>query len=68
MSWSLDIDSPLRGGAMPRSYSGDLRDQMIEVMEMAGASRGSVSPLEAHKESILALIAERPDLTLRRRL
>jgi len=70
---------------MPRSYSGDLRERVIEVVEMEGASRreaaerfdvsassavkwlqrwsksrsakpkprgGSVSPLEAHKESI----------------
>jgi transposase len=97
MSESLDIDSPLRGWAMPRSYSGDLRERVIEVVEMQGASRreaaerfdisassavkwlqrwsksrsakpkprgGSVSPLEAHKESILALVAEQPDLTL----
>ena len=34
MSESLDIDSPLRGWAMPRSYSGDLRERLIEVVEM----------------------------------
>jgi transposase len=101
MSESLDIDSPLRGWAMPRSYSGDLRERVIEVVEMEGASRreaaerfdisassavkwlqrwsksrsakpkprgGSVSPLETHKESILALVAEQPDLTLKETL
>jgi transposase len=101
MSESLDIDSPLRGWAMPRSYSGDLRERVIEVVEMEGASRreaaerfdisassavkwlqrwsksrsakpkprgGSVSPLEAHKASILALVAEQPDLTLKETL
>ena len=101
MSESLAIDSPLRGWAMPRSYSGDLRERVIEVVEMEGASRreaaerfdisassavkwlqrwrksrsakpklrgGSVSPLEAHKESILALVAEQPDLTLKETL
>ena len=101
MSESLDIDSPLRGWAMPRSYSGDLRERVIEVVEMEGASRreaaerfdisassavkllqrwsnsrsakpkprgGSVSPLEAYKESILALVAEQPDLTLKETL
>src|SRR6478735_9453916 len=82
---------------MPKSYSGDLRERVIEAVEIEGASRreaaerfgvsvssgvrwlqrwnesgsaapkprgGSVSPLEAHEERILALIAERPDLTL----
>jgi transposase len=101
MSESLDIDSPLRGWAMPRSYSGDLRERVIEVVEMEGASRreaaerfdisassavkwlqrwsesrdaapkprgGSVSPLEAHAQYILALVAERPDLTLKETL
>lgn len=101
MSESLDIDSALRGWAMPRSYSGDLRERVIEVVEMEGASRreaaerfdisassavkwlqrwsksrsakpklrgGSVSPLEAHKASILAVVAEQPDLTLKETL
>jgi transposase len=97
MSESLDIDSPFRGLAMPKSYSGDLRERVIEAVTMEGVSRreaaerfdisassairfvqrwdesgsaapkprgGSVSPLEAHAERILTLVAERPDLTL----
>ena len=97
MSESLDIDSPFRGLAMPKSYSGDLRERVIEAVTMEGLSRreaaerfdisassairfvqrwdesgsaapkprgGSVSPLEAHAEWILTLVAERPDLTL----
>jgi transposase len=101
MSKCLCIDSPFRGWAMPKSYSGDLRERVIEAVEMAGASRreaaerfdvsvssavrwvqrwneiriaaprprgGSVSRLEAHAERILALIAERPDLTLKETL
>jgi transposase len=97
MSESLDIDSPFRGLAMPKSYSGDLRERVIEAVTMEGASRreaaerfdisassairwlqrwdesgsaapkprgGSASPLEAHAERILTLVAERPDLTL----
>src|SRR5258707_12264677 len=101
MSESLDIDSPFPGLAMPKSYSGDLRERVIEAVEMEGASRreaaecfdisvssavkwpqrwsesrsdapkprgGSVSPLEAHAERILALVAERPDLTLKETL
>jgi transposase len=82
---------------MPKSYSGDLRERVIEAVTMEGASRreaaerfdisassairwvqrwdesgsaapkprgGSASPLEAHAERILTLVAERPDLTL----
>src|SRR5712691_2818700 len=101
MSESLGIDSPFRRRAMPKSYSGDLRERVIEAVEIEGVSRheaaerfdisvssavkwlqrwnesrsaapksrgGSVSPLEAHAERILALIAERPDLTLKETL
>jgi transposase len=38
MSESLGIDSPSRGLAMPKSYSADLRERVIEAVEM-GASR-----------------------------
>jgi hypothetical protein len=38
MTESLDIDSPMRGVAMLRLYSGDLREPVIEVVEMEGAS------------------------------
>ena len=38
MSESLRIDSPLRGLAMPKAYSGDLRERVIEAVE-TGASR-----------------------------
>ena len=38
MSESFGIDSPLRGLAMPKSYSADLRRRVIEAVEM-GASR-----------------------------
>jgi transposase len=38
MSESLRIDSPFRGWAMPKSYSGDLRERVIEAVE-TGASR-----------------------------
>jgi transposase len=101
MSESLDIDSPFRGRAMPRSYSADLRERVIDAVEKDGASRreaaerfdvsassavkwlqrwrqgrgsapkprgGSVSPLEAHAEFILALVTERTDLTLKETL
>lgn len=96
MSESLDIDSPLRGWAMPKSYSGDLRERVIGAVEQGASCReagerfeisasssirwlqrwhesrsaepkprgGSVSPLEKVAAQILALIAEKPDLTL----
>jgi transposase len=84
------------GRAVPKAYSGDLRERVIEAVE-AGASRreaaerfavsvasaikwlqrwtdsrvaapkprgGSTSPLEEFAAEILALITERPDLTL----
>jgi transposase len=38
MSESLCIDSLLREAAMPKAYSGDLRERVIEAVE-AGASR-----------------------------
>ena len=38
MNKSSCIDSPLRGRAMPKSYSGDLRERVIEAVE-GGASR-----------------------------
>jgi transposase len=81
---------------MPKPYSDDLRERVIEAVE-AGESRreaaesfnlspssavkwlqrwrntgsakakpsgGSTSPLEAHAEWLLVMVAERPDLTL----
>jgi transposase len=45
MSESLCIDSPFRGWAMPKSYSGDLRERAIEVVEMEGASRREAAEL-----------------------
>jgi transposase len=38
MSECLGIDSPFRGWAMPKSYSADLRERVMEAVEM-GASR-----------------------------
>jgi transposase len=38
MSESLCIDSPFEERAMPKAYSGDLRERVIEAVEM-GASR-----------------------------
>src|SRR5450755_1632402 len=39
MRESLCIDSPLRGLAMAKAYSGDLRERVIGAVEIEGASR-----------------------------
>jgi transposase len=39
MSQSLCIDSPMRGWAMPKSYSGDLRERVIEAVETRASRR-----------------------------
>jgi transposase len=96
MSESLCIDSPFRERAMPKAYSGDLRERVIGAVEEGATCReagerfeisasssirwlqrwresrsaepkprgGSVSPLEELAAEVLALIAEKPDLTL----
>src|SRR5271168_3740754 len=96
MAKFVGIDSLSRGLAMPKAYSGDLRERVIEAVE-TGASRreaaecfevsvssavkwlqrwrerrsaapkprgGSISLLEEFATEILAVVAERPDLTL----
>jgi len=39
MSESFGTDSPLWGWTMPKAYSGDLRERVIEAVEHEGASR-----------------------------
>src|SRR6516225_8946631 len=96
MGEAIGIDSLLGGWAMPKAYSGEMRERVIAEVE-SGASRrevaeefavsastaviwvkcfratgrcsakprgGSTSPLEAHADFLLALVEERPDLTL----
>jgi len=36
MSESFGTDSPLRGWTMPKAYSGDLRERVIEAVEHEG--------------------------------
>jgi len=43
MSESFGTDSPLWGWTMPRAYSGDLRERVIEAVEHEGASRREAS-------------------------
>jgi hypothetical protein len=40
MSESVGIDSPVRGQAMPQSYSGDLRERAIGTVGGGGVSMG----------------------------
>jgi hypothetical protein len=44
MSESLHIDSSFRGGAMPKTCSSELRERIIEAVEM-GASRREAAEL-----------------------
>ena len=39
MSESLDIDSRVGDGRCQKSYSGDLRERVIEVVEIEGTSQ-----------------------------
>src|SRR5262249_10670432 len=79
MRESIGTDSLLGVGAMPKVYSGDVRQRVIAQVE-GGASRreaaeetgrctakprgGSISPLEKHSDFLLGLIEQQPDLTL----
>ena len=96
MRESGSIDSIFGEGSMPKPCSLELRERVVEAVEL-GASRreaaewfdvspssaikwmqrrqetgsiapkpsgGSLSPLEAHADFLLALIADHPDLTL----
>ena len=51
MSESLCIDSPFRGWAMPKSYSGDLRKRVIEAVEMGASRREAAERFEVSVSS-----------------
>ena len=57
MSESLCIDSPFLGLAMPKSYSGDLRERVIEAVE-TGASRREAA--ERFEEALAADLGRWP--------
>ena len=46
MSESSGIDSPLRGAEMPKAYSGDLRERVIEAVETGGSRREAAERFE----------------------
>jgi transposase len=51
MSESLCIDSPLGGWAMPKAYSGDLRERVIEAVEMGATRREAADRFEISASS-----------------
>src|SRR6476620_623394 len=51
MNESSCIDSPLRGWAMPKSYSGDLRERVIEAVEGGASRRGAAERFEVSVSS-----------------
>ena len=57
MSESLCIDSPLRGWAMPKSYSSDLRERVIEAVEMGASRREAAERFEVSVSSAIKMAA-----------
>jgi transposase len=51
MSESLCIDSPLRELAMPKAYSGDLRERVIEAIEIGATRREAAERFEVSVSS-----------------
>ena len=51
MSEYFGIDSPFRGWAMPKSYSGDLRERVIETVEMGASRREAADRFEVSVSS-----------------
>jgi hypothetical protein len=51
MGESLCIDSPSRGLAMPKAYSGDLRERVIEAVEIGASRREAAERFEVSVSS-----------------
>jgi transposase len=51
MSESFGIDSPFRGPTMPKSYSADLRERVIEAVEMGASRREAAERFEVSVSS-----------------
>jgi transposase len=51
MSESLCIDSPSRGLAMPKAYSGDLRERVIKAVETGASRREAADGFEVSASS-----------------
>jgi transposase len=47
------IDSPFRGWAMPKSYSVDLRERVIETVEMGASRREAADRFEVSVSSVV---------------
>ena len=53
MSECVGIDSPLWGRTMPRSYSGDLRERVIEAVETGASRREAAERFEISASSLV---------------
>src|SRR5437763_16674188 len=53
MGESLCIDSPLRGLAMPKAYSGDLRERVVEAVETGASRREAAERFEVSVSSAI---------------
>ena len=53
MSESLGIDSPSRGLTMPKSLSADLRERVIEAVEMGASRREAADRFEVSVSSVV---------------
>jgi transposase len=53
MRETLRIDSLLEGGAMPKSYSGDLRERVIEAVAKGGSRREAAEQFDISASSAI---------------
>ena len=53
MGESLCIDSPIRGLAMPKAYSGDLRERVIETVATGASRREAAERFEVSASSAI---------------
>jgi len=64
MGESLCIDSPSGGLAMPKAYSGDLRELVIEAVETGASRREAAERFEVSVSSAVKWL-QRTDVALR---
>ena len=64
MGESLCIDSPSGGLAMPKAYSGDLRERVIEAVETGASRREAAERFEVSVSSAVKWL-QRTDVALR---
>ena len=65
MGESLCIDSPRWGLAMPKAYSGDLRERVIEIVEEGASRREAAERFEVSVSSAIKWLQRWPGLSRR---